>query len=114
MSDELYCGNGTEPCPGWAQAMLREIRGLREEMAALKRQQDYTADYAQFVESLRRALKPVVSKDCYPSIEHEGGNYGFTVDGLLYDKSSQRTLSRHEAFRLYKMLYEKHKKQPLF
>lgn len=103
-----------EPLPPWALLILKELKALREEIAGMKTGRDYSMGYAEFIDNLRQAMRSDVSLKHYPAIEHEGGIYGITVDGLLYDKTTQRTLSRHEAFRIYKALYARHQKQSLF
>lgn len=103
----------TSNIPLWAEELLREIKAVRR---VLEEQNSDNKPYAfyDFINAFRKAMQADTDKNEYPEVEVNGRRVGVTNAGLLYDKSTSKLIERTEAFKIYKTLYEQHKRRPLF
>jgi len=97
--------------PEWADAMLfelREIKRLLEQMQTSRpaAHSKGKADYFRFVNRLRKELRADILNDIYPEIRYDGRELGINFKGYIYDKATTKELPAHEAFAVYRFLYD--------
>jgi hypothetical protein len=89
-------------------------KNLRRELLDSRNVREYdTADFYRFIAQLRALLRADVDRGIYPEVRIDGMKIGATFRGLLYDKSSGRTLSRSMAFDIYARLYRLYRNRSL-
>jgi len=62
--------------------------------------------YYDFVNKLRKELKPDVENNIYPEIIYQTRRLGIHLNGYLYSKETLKKLTAQEAFEVYRFLYE--------
>jgi len=99
-----------EPKPRWAEEILKELAQLKRD---LQKNKSYVSDHSKkpeayyaFVKMFRALMKADVEKGVYPTLFYEGEEFGIDYQGLLYNKQTQKILSREEAFALYEYAYK--------
>ena len=98
--------------PQWADAILfelREIKRLLEQMQNPQRPgKGYKskAAYFAFVNRLRKELRADIVNDRFPEIDYNGRQLGINFKGHIYDKATTEELPAHEAFAVYRFLYD--------
>ena len=93
--------------PQWASELLtelREIKSMLQETKQEKKAHDYT--FYDFVNVFRKSMMPDVQNNIYPEVEYEGKKIGVNYRGLLYYKGDLTLLSRNEAFKVYRYIYD--------
>ena len=93
--------------PDWADEMLFELREIKKllRQIATSRPKNSPAYYA-FVDKLRRRMRADITDGKYPEIHYRGSLLGINFKGFIYDKETTRDLKAHEAFEVYRFLYE--------
>jgi len=99
--------------PLWAQELLTEIKAIRQILQAQQGPKN-PYDFYDFVRVFRKVMQADTINNHYPEVEVKGSLLGVTRNGLLYDKSTSKELTRTEAFTAYKILYEQHMTKSLF
>ena len=103
--------------PQWADAILfelREIKRLLQDMqstspAPKKTTTDKHAYFA-FVNRLRKELRADIQNGNYPEIRYQGKTLGVNFKGHIYDKATAEELPAHEAFSVYRFLFDNREK----
>jgi hypothetical protein len=119
--DTIFSGEAEER-PQWAGKILEELKEvkvlLQEQRELLKNQptqvhtsypqnrQKIDREYYNFIKQFRISMKADTKNNNYPTFEYNGRKLGVAFSGLLYDKKDSKTLSRKEAFRVYRYAYE--------
>jgi len=115
--DTIFSGEAEER-PQWANELLEEIREIKmllkeqKELLNYKTQQINTtyprnnSDFYDFVKKFRASMQADTTNNIYPTFEYKGRKLGVDYSGLLYDKKDSKTLSRQEAFEIYRYAYE--------
>jgi len=119
--DSIFSGEAEEK-PQWASEILKELKEVKvllqeqKELCKNKPNQLYTAypqnrqntdsAYYDFVKQFRISMKADTKNNIYPTFEYDGQKFGVDFSGLLYDKKDSKTLSRQEAFRVYRYAYQ--------
>jgi len=102
--------NDTPSRPEWADEMLFELREIKRLLE--KMQKNHPArnksktDYFRFVNKLRKELQADILNDRYPEIHYQGRTLGINLKGFIYDKATTEDLPAHEAFAVYRFLYD--------
>ena len=113
MNDFEHTFSEQNSAPLWAQELLAEMKAIRQ-LLETQRSSKKSYDFYDFVNAFRKAMQADTINGRYPDVEVEGSRFGITRAGLLYDKSTSKEIGRTEAFAIYKILYEQHKRRPLF
>ncbi len=113
MNDFEHTFSEQNNAPLWAQELLAEIKAVRR-LLETQQSSKKPYDFYDFVNAFRKAMQADTINSHYPEVEVEGSRFGVTRAGLLYDKSTAKEIGRTEAFATYKILYEQHKRRPLF
>ena len=121
--DNIFSGE-CDTKPQWANELLQEIKEIKlllQEQKELLNQKRYSVNttykkpdnnFYRFVKEFRVSMKADTKNSIYPTFEYDGKKLGVDYSGLLYDKTTSKTLSKDEAFRVYKFAYKnrfKHK-----
>lgn len=96
--------------PQWADELFRELY----EIKTLLKQQQTTIkkidkNYYSFVKLFREQMKPDIANNIYPTFHYNGKTYGIDLKGLIYNKETQKTLPKDEAFKIYEYAYHNKK-----
>lgn len=75
---------------------------------ATQTQNDKNAYFA-FVNRLRKKLRADIQNNVYPEIRYRGKTLGINFKGHIYDKETTNELPAHEAFGVYRFLYDNRK-----
>lgn len=114
--DTIFSGESEER-PKWATELLeetREMKALLIEQKELMNSNTYSNNttfrhnrrgFYDFIKKFRASMKADVPNNIYPTFEYYGRKLGVDYSGLLYDKKSSKTLSRQEAYAVYKYAY---------
>lgn len=97
--------------PQWADEMLHELRQIRKLLEKMQQPKNAKYDkdryaYFAFVNKLRKRLRADIANDRYPQIDYQGRELGVNLKGWIYDKATTRELPAHEAFEVYRFLYD--------
>jgi hypothetical protein len=98
--------------PLWADEILTELKEIKQLLKnSSKREKKYPKDkaYFKFVNDLRDKLRASIADNRYPEIIYNGRALGINFKGWIYDKSDSKVLPAHEAFKVYRFLYENKK-----
>jgi hypothetical protein len=99
---------------------LRELKNKLKETASTSPETQQptgkyiSEEYFAFVNTLRGKMRANTDKNYYPTIRIDGMELGIDFNGLLYDKTTQRTVARALAFDIYHKLYDHHIVKPFF
>jgi uncharacterized protein (DUF1697 family) len=105
----------SDDTPAWADAILFELREIkrlleqRESRTTSSKKQN-KSDYFAFVKKLRQELRADILNDIYPEIHYQGKELGINFKGHIYDKATTQELPAHEAFGVYRFLYDNRNK----
>jgi len=116
--DAIFSGEAEEK-PQWANELLSELKEIKSLLIAQKEHvmseptrtiepKDDKA-YFDFVKRFRIAMRADTQKNIYPIFDYKGKKFGIDFNGLLYDRTTSKTISRHEAFKIYRFAYEEEK-----
>ncbi len=91
--------------------LLQILQELKKVNINLKRLNKTTnnrkgRDYYNFVNKLRKDLKADIDKNIYPEIRYNNRKIGVTLNGYLYDKTTNENLKAYEAYEIYEYLYK--------
>jgi|GEM_PF-1859770 len=107
--------------PQWADAILFELREIKRLLQNMQptspTPQKTTTDkhaYFAFVNRLRKELRADIVNDIYPEINYQGKTLGVNFKGHLYDKATTEELPAHEAFSVYRFLYDNKEKLDMY
>ncbi len=93
--------------PVWADEILDELKEIK---TLLQKQQKTVRkidkNYYEFVKIFRNSMKADVANNIYPTFYYKGKKLGVDFKGLLYDKDTQRPITKDEAFEAYRYAYE--------
>lgn len=119
---EVIFSGEAEEKPQWAGEILNELQEIKlllkeqKEQLINKSHHSYTSypqnrykpdnKYYDFVKKFRVLMKPDTVNNIYPTFEYIGRKLGIDYSGLLYDKKDSKTLSKKEAFQIYRYAYE--------
>lgn len=107
--DAIFSGE-SEEVPQWAKDILKEVREVKQLLIEQQRSQgDNDREYYNFLKIFRTQMRADVEKDLYPSFCYDGIEYGVDRNGLLYEKGSGRTVTKNEAFEIYRYAYQQQK-----
>ncbi len=99
--------NTDESRPAWADEILRELKEIKTLLNQHKpKKPKRDREYFKFVDMLRERMRADIELGNYPEIYYQGKTLGINFKGHIYDKSDTKTLPSHEAFRIYRFLYE--------
>ncbi len=93
--------------PEWVDEILfelREIKRLLQEQHRPKYRKN--KDFFRFINKLRDDLRADIARDIYPEIIYKGRMLGINLKGYIYDKTTAKDLPAHEAFEVYRFLYD--------
>jgi len=103
--DSIFSSDSAEK-PAWADEILNELQEIKK---LLKEQKESTnkvdTDYYNFVKEFRNIMKADITNNIYPTFHYQGKKLGVDFKGLLYDKQTQKYLSKTEAFQVYRYAY---------
>ncbi len=99
--------------PLWAQEMITELKAIRSLLEEQKSNRK-PYNFYDFINTFRKEMQADVEQGRYPEIEINKRRVGVTKVGLLYDKATSDIIERAEAFSIYKSLYKRHQRSPLF
>ncbi len=117
--DKIFSGE-SETIPQWAIEISNEIKELKE---LLKEQKSTYAnnrysknktsisdDFYNFIKQFRVSMKADKANNIYPTFKYFDKELGVDYLGLLYNKKDSKTLSKQEAFKVYRYAYQQTKK----
>lgn len=97
----------SEKRPQWADEMLFELREIKRLLQQNRhKRQKHDKEYYRFVNRIRDELRADLARDIYPEIRYKGRILGIDLKGYIYDKNTAKGLSAHEAFAVYRFLYD--------
>lgn len=96
--------------PKWADEILQELKEIKAILQYRQTEKNHDYTFYNFVNSFRKKMMPDAQNNIYPEVEYQGKKIGVNFKGLLYYKENLRLLSKNEAFKVYRYLYE-HKKK---
>jgi hypothetical protein len=113
--ESIFSGEADEK-PQWAEEILDELREIKHILNEQKKQilhssypqnsYKFDSKYYDFIKKFRALMKPDTVNNNYPTFEYFGRKLGVDHSGLLYDKKDSKTLSKKEAFQVYRYAYE--------
>lgn len=116
---EVIFSGEAEEKPQWAGEILNELQEikllLKEQLSnnlyhsntSYPQNRDKPDNkYYDFVRKFRILMKPDTVNNIYPTFEYFGRKLGIDYSGLLYDKKDSKTLSKKEAFQVYRYAYK--------
>jgi hypothetical protein len=110
--------NEQDDRPLWADEILFELREIKDLLTKINRDKNSnrakSSGYFAFVKKLRRELRADIQNNIYPEITYFHKKLGINFKGYLYDKQTQETLKKEEAFKVYEYLYKNQKKLDIF
>ena len=97
----------SEKRPEWVDEILFELREIKR-LLKENRRHGYKHDkaYYRFVNRIREELRADLTRDIYPEIRYKGRILGINLKGYIYDKTTAKDLPAHEAFAVYRFLYD--------
>lgn len=107
--------NEQDDRPSWADEILFELKEIKHLLKELKssrpkrREDKDRSAYFAFVKSLRKQMRADIINDIFPQVNYLDKELGINFKGHLYDKSTNKELPAHEAFAVYRFLYENRK-----
>lgn len=107
--EKIFAGE-SDNRPEWASELLtelQEIKSMLKETKQEKKAHDYT--FYDFVNVFRKSMMPDVQNNIYPEVEYAGKKIGVNYRGLLYYKGDLSLLSKNEAFKVYRHIYDNKK-----
>ena len=112
--DAIFSGEAHDK-PQWANEILSELKEikslLKEQKQSFPRDKKIYNDskYYDFVKEFRIKMKANIEEKTYPTFVYKGRKLGIDFKGLLYDQSTLKTISKKEAFTVYRFAYEQQK-----
>jgi len=92
--------------PLWADELLSELREIKTLLKEQKKEiKKIDKNYYEFVKNFRQKMKADIANNIYPTFHYNDREFGVDFKGLLYDKQTQRTLPKNEAFEVYEYAY---------
>lgn len=99
--------NQSEKRPQWADEMLFELREIKRLLQQNRHKgKKHDKEYYRFVNRIRDELRADLARDIYPEIRYKGRMLGIDLKGYIYDKITTKNLPSHEAFAVYRFLYD--------
>ena len=95
-----------ESKPAWADEILQELKEIKALLNNKPKKPKRDREYFKFVDMLRERMRADIDNGNYPEIYYQGKTLGINFKGHIYDKADAKTLPAHEAFRIYRFLYE--------
>jgi hypothetical protein len=93
--------------PAWAVELINEIREVKQLLQSREKPRaSNNLNFYAFVNQFRESMKANTEKRIFPEIQYNDHMIGVDNKGYLYYKENAQTLSRDEAFRVYRYLYE--------
>ncbi len=93
--------------PEWVDEILFELREIKRLLHETKHPSGKKKrDYFRFINKLREELRADLARDIYPEIRYKGKKLGINLKGYIYDKTTTKDLPAHEAFEVYRFLYD--------
>ncbi len=93
--------------PSWADEILFELREIKHILKENRHpRHKNNRDYFRFVDRLRQEMRADIANDIYPEILYKGRTLGINLKGFIYDKTTAEDLPAHEAFEVYRFLYD--------
>ncbi len=97
--------------PEWASELLKELKEIKlllqqqkQEIQPQPKKHDYS--FYDFLSKFRKSMMADVQNNIYPEIEYQGEKIGVNFKGYLYYKKDGKLLSRANAIKVYRNLYE--------
>ena len=95
-----------ESKPAWADEILQELKEIKALLKNKPQKAKRDREYFKFVNKLRERMRADMNSGKYPEIYFQGKTLGVNFKGHIYDKADTKALPAHEAFKVYRFLYQ--------